>query len=90
MLKKFLNNKKVKEIIKVIFLIIMIVLIYLVSPKITQLIQNIAQYLYEIDSNYITRVVELMLSVSFIFAVKEGGQQENGRTNVRSTNTSSK
>ena len=46
----------------------MIILIYFASPMITNSIQNCAKWLYELDSNYITRVVELILSVSLVLA----------------------
>ncbi len=64
--KKF---KKVLSIIKFILFITMLILIYLVSPRITQVIQNIAKYLYDMESDYITRVVQLIMTVSFSLAV---------------------
>ena len=47
----------------------MLILIYILSPRITQVIQDMAKYLYELDSTYITRIVELVLSVSMVLAV---------------------
>lgn len=60
---------KILKYIAMILFIVMLVLIYIVSPRITQVIQNIAKYLYNIESDYITRVVQLILSVSFAMAV---------------------
>lgn len=57
-------GNKIGRIISVLLFILMIILIFIVSPKITNVIQNTAKYLYELDSNYITRVVELILGVS--------------------------
>lgn len=65
------EKKEVKELgvkigkgISIILFILMIILIFIVSPKITNVIQNMAKYLYELESTYITRVVELILGVS--------------------------
>ena len=70
------EKKEVKELgvkigkgISIILFILMIILIFIVSPKITNVIQNMAKYLYELDSVYITRVVELILGVSLPTAV---------------------
>ena len=60
------NGKKIMEVIKYVLIVIMIILIYVISPKITGVIQNMAKYLYELDSVYITRVVELILAVSLV------------------------
>ncbi|MBR3697557.1 MAG: hypothetical protein IKM97_04795 [Clostridia bacterium] len=60
---------KVLKYIGIVLFVTMMVLIYLVSPKITAEIQNIAKFIYEIDSNYITRIVELILAVSLILTV---------------------
>ena len=72
MKKPNLNKEKIKKIlngVKIVLIIIMLVLIYLVSPKITNFIQNGAKYLYDMESVYITRVIELILAVSFIIAI---------------------
>lgn len=70
------EKKEVKELgvkigkgISIILFISMIILIFIVSPKITNVIQNMAKYLYELESTYITRVVELILGVSLPTAV---------------------
>lgn len=60
---------KVLKYIAMILFIVMLVLIYIVSPRITQVIQDLARYLYDMESDYITRVVQLILSVSFAMAV---------------------
>lgn len=65
-LKLKLNGKKIMGVIKYILIIAMIIFIYIISPKITEVIQNMARYLYEIDDTYITRVVELVLAVSLV------------------------
>lgn len=65
-LKLKLNGKKIMGVIKYILIIAMIIFIYIISPKITGVIQNIARYLYEIDDTYITRIVELVLAVSLV------------------------
>lgn len=64
--------------IKLILFTIMLVLIYLVSPKITYLIQEGAKYIYELDNNYITRVIELFLAVilSIIVMTKRNKKDE--------------
>lgn len=62
-------NKKFLKYIKIILFITMIVLIYLVSPKITVSIQDGAKFIYELDENYITRIVELSLAVTLVIAV---------------------
>lgn len=63
--------KKLGKYISILLFVIMLVLIYILSPRITQIIQDMAKYLYELDSTYITRVVELLLSASMILAVLE-------------------
>ena len=65
-LKINIEPKKILKFIKFILLIIMIILIYILSPKITNNIQIMAEYLYKLDSVYITRVVELILAVSLV------------------------
>lgn len=60
---------KILKYIAMILFIVMLVLIYIVSPRITQVIQDLARYLYDMESDYITRVVQLILSVSFAMAV---------------------
>ena len=60
------NGKKIIGVIKYVLIVVMIILIYVISPKITGVIQNMAKYLYELDSVYITRVVELILAVSLV------------------------
>ena len=47
----------------------MIILIFIVSPRITNAIQNGAKYLYELEGTYITRVVELILSITLVASV---------------------
>lgn len=64
-----IGNKKILNFIEFILIIVMLVLVYILSPKITSNIQAMAKYLYELDSTYITRVVELLLSTSMILAV---------------------
>lgn len=61
--------KKLGKYISILLFVTMLVLIYMLSPRITQIIQDLAKYLYELDSTYITRVVELLLSTSMILAV---------------------
>lgn len=70
------EKKEVKELgvkigkgISIILFISMIILIFIVSPKITNVIQNMAKYLYELDSTYITRVVELILAITLPTAI---------------------
>lgn len=68
-MKKFkLNLKKISKIVGIVLFVAMLVFIYMVSPQITATIQNMAKFIYEIDENYITRVVELLLSVSLVLA----------------------
>lgn len=75
-MKNFLIKNK--KIIGIILLIILLILIYIVSPKITNIIKNIAQFLYEIDENYITRAVELILSATFLLMIiLEKGDDNN-------------
>ena len=64
-----IGNRKILNFIEFILIIVMLVLVYILSPKITNNIQYMAKYLYELDSTYITRVVELLLSTSMILAV---------------------
>lgn len=71
-------KKKILKYIKTILFIVMIVLIYLVSPKITISIQNTAKFIYELDSNYITRVVELILAVTLIIAINTTNKTKKG------------
>lgn len=66
-IKQIVN--KIGRIMSIALFILMIVLIFVVSPKITNVIQNMAKYLYEIDSIYITRIVELILGVSLPLAI---------------------
>lgn len=73
---KRLEKKEVKEkvrkigkVISYLLFMLMIVLIFIISPKITNVIQNMAKYLYELDSVYITRVVELILAVTLPTAI---------------------
>lgn len=70
------EKKEVKELrvkigkgISIILFILMIILIFIISPKITNVIQNMAKYLYELDSVYITRVVELILAITLPTAI---------------------
>lgn len=65
-LKLNINRQKILHFIKLLLIITMIILIYILSPKITNSIQVMAKYLYELDSNYITRIVELILAVSLV------------------------
>lgn len=53
---------------KVMLALALITGIYLLSPRITENIQLMAKYLYEMESTYITRVVELILSVTGVIA----------------------
>lgn len=64
--------------VKIILFIIMLGLIYLVSPKITFLIQEGAKYIYELDNSYITRIIELILAVglSIIVMLKKNKKEE--------------
>ena len=64
--KPNIEGKKILNMIKFILLVVMLVLIYILSPKITNSIQAMAEYLYKLDSVYITRVVELVLAVSLV------------------------
>ena len=67
-----INKEKKDKIIKSILIAIFcitLLLIHLVSPKITEAIQNMAKYIAEIDSNYITRIVELILGASIALSV---------------------
>lgn len=71
-------NKKILKYVKIILFIVMLVLIYLVSPRITVSIQNTAKFIYELDSNYITRVVELILAVTLIIAINTTNKTKKG------------
>ena len=72
-MRKFkLNMKKISRTFAIILFLGMLILIYMVSPRITTVIQNMAKFIYEIDPNYITRVVELILAVSLIAAAFMG------------------
>jgi len=64
--KPNIEGKKILKFIKFILIVIMLILIYILSPKITSNIQAMAEYLYKLDSVYITRVVELILAVSLV------------------------
>ena len=69
-MRKFkLNMKKISRIFAIILFFGMLILIYMISPRITTVIQDMAKFIYEIDPNYITRVVELILAVSLIAVV---------------------
>lgn len=57
---------KLKQIIIIGLILLMMWFIYQISPRITQIIQDMAKYLYELDSIYITRFIEIFLVVSFI------------------------
>lgn len=61
-----IEGKKILSLIKFILIIAMLVFIYILSPKITSNIQAMAKFIYELDSTYITRVVELVLAVSLV------------------------
>lgn len=70
-------KNKILKYIKIILFITMIVLIYLVSPKITISIQNTAKFIYELEETYITRIVELLLTVTifttlYVYVTKKG------------------
>lgn len=69
MKKLKLNIKKISKFIGIILFLAMLILIYIVSPRITAVIQDMAKYIYEVDSNYITRVVELILSISLVLSI---------------------
>lgn len=71
-------NKNILKYIKIVLFTVMLVLIYLVSPKITTSIQNGAKFIYELDSNYITRVVELVLAVTLIIAINTTNKTKKG------------
>ena len=72
-MRKFkLNMKKISRTFAIVLFFGMLILIYMVSPRITTVIQNMAKFIYEIDPNYITRVVELILAVSLIAAAFMG------------------
>lgn len=73
-----LNIKKILKYLGIISFMAMLVLIYFVSPRITVAIQNMAKYIYELDSNYITRVVELILAVTLIIAINTTNKTKKG------------
>lgn len=60
------KGNKVGLFISMIVILLIIIGIFIISPRITNVIQNIALYLYELDANYITRVIELTLSISLV------------------------
>ena len=62
-------GNKIGRIISILLFMLMIILIFIVSPKITGVIQNMAKYLYELESTYITRVVELILAITLPTAI---------------------
>lgn len=62
-------GSKIMKWVKIILFIAMIILIFVISPRITQVIQDTANYIYNLDSNLITRIVELALSVVLVFTV---------------------
>lgn len=67
-----INKEKLNKFIKgfkFVLVIVMIILIYMVSPKITVTIQNMAKFIYELEGVYITRVVELILAVACIVTI---------------------
>ena len=63
------NKEKIIKGVLVTIFLVTLVLIHLVSPKITEAIQNLAKYISEIDSNYITRIIELILGASVALSV---------------------
>lgn len=62
-------KKKLIKYVGIALFIGMIILIFIVSPRITNAIQNGAKYLYELEGTYITRVVELILSITLVASV---------------------
>lgn len=58
-----LNVEKILKGIKLILFGAAMILIYVVSPRITYNVQNAAKWLYELDCNYVTRAIELILFV---------------------------
>lgn len=70
-MKKIKNEKitKIGKYLGIGLFILMLILIFNVSPRITQVIQNGAKYISEMDDNFITRIVELILSVSLVMSV---------------------
>ena len=76
-MKRFnINVKKVSRTISFVLFFGMLILIYMISPRITTVIQDMAKYIYEIDPNYITRVVELILAVSLIITAFIGKENK--------------
>lgn len=61
-------KKKVLKLLAYIFIASALIGIYFVSPKVTGVIQNCAEWIYELDGNTITRFVELLLSVVTMLA----------------------
>lgn len=61
--------KKILKWLKVGLFLTMLILIFMVSPRITQVIQDTANYIYNLESDIITRVVQLILTVSLVFIV---------------------
>lgn len=72
------QSNKIKQIIYICLLLLMIWFVYQISPRITQIIQDWAHYIYELDSVYITRFVEILLVVSFIapFGISNKGGEK--------------
>lgn len=65
------GGKKLLNLVKLALIIAMLILIYTLSPKITSNIQAMAKWLYELDSTYITRVVELIICTACVLAILE-------------------
>lgn len=66
-----INKKTILKIIKYLLFLTALILIYLVSPKIANYIQYVADCICKIDTTYITRAIELILTSSFLLAIKE-------------------
>ena len=81
--------EKYIKYIKIALFISMLILIYLLSPKLTYLIQEFAKYIYELDCNYITRIIELLLVVilTIILVTKKNKKEveKHGKVNNRSS-----
>lgn len=59
--------KKIKKYITILLFMCLLVNTYIVSPYITTGIQNASKFIYETESNNITRIVEIfLLTVIFI------------------------
>lgn len=65
-----MKNIKIKLIIHIILYVTGLLLIYLISPKISLLVQNIARFLFEIEKVEITRIIELTMTIAFVFFIK--------------------